>query len=294
MKTYPALLSAGLIGLLWHASAALAGEPAAPIPSTQKELIDLRDPAKVRARRPLLIAHRGGVVGPRLPECSLGAIREASKWGYDMVELDVRATRDGRPVVFHDTNLLAACGRDTTISALSEAEARAIRYRKNDEPIASLGEALALCRELKLGVMLDFKDGNLRPEFLQGIATLVRQHRLARATVTISGNPVVRAELRAVALVPVTPDELRRIAGGEPVAADGLYWFGIPARIQFDTIPKLQRSGALVVPAINLFRYENDPDRAQARREVRQLLEIGVDGFQIDSSYQDFFGRALP
>ena len=66
------------------------------------------------------------------------------------------------------------------------------------------------------------------------------------------------------------------------------------AWIQLDTIPKLQRAGALVIPAINTFRYENDPERAQARRDVKQLNEIGVDGFQIDSAYQDFFGRSLP
>jgi glycerophosphoryl diester phosphodiesterase len=293
-KFRPFIHLACLIGLLAPVSAAEPGATVAPVPITAKALIDVRDRAQVRARRPLLIAHRGGVVGPRLPECSLAAIREAAKWGYDMVELDVRETKDGRPVIFHDANLLAACGRDTTISALSEAEARAIRYRKNDEPIASLDEALTLCRTLHLGVMLDLKDRELRPEFLKRIAALVRQHGLERATVTIQGNPLVRVELRSVALVPVTAQELKSIASGELTTAEGLYWFGIPAWIDYATIPKLQRAGALVVPAINLFRYENDPAREQARRDVKQLLAIGVDGFQIDSAYQDFFGRALP
>ncbi len=254
----------------------------------------MRDLAKVRARRPILIAHRGGVVGPTLPECSLAALRAASKWGYDLTELDVRETKDGVPVIFHDSDLRSACGREATIRDLTAAEVRGIRYQKNNETIASLDEALALCRKLNLGVMLDLKDSSLRPEFLRQVGTLVRRHHLERSTVTISGNPLVRVELRSVAVVPVTPQELQRIAKGEPVAADGLYWFGIPAWIAFDTIPKLQRAGALVVPAINTCRYENDPDRVQARREVEQLLAIGVDGFQIDSAYQDFFGRALP
>ncbi|MBM3853661.1 MAG: hypothetical protein FJ399_10965 [Verrucomicrobia bacterium] len=177
---------------------------------------------------------------------------------------------------------------------LTAAEVRGLRYRKNDEAIATLDEALALCRKLNLGVMLDFKDSVLRPEFLRQVATLVRQYHLERSTVTISGNPLVRLELRSVAVVPVTPDELQRIAKGDPVAADGLCWFGIPAWIAFDNIPKLQKAGALVVPAINTFRYENDPDRAQARHEVERLIKLGVDGFQIDSAYQDFFGRPLP
>lgn len=294
MKIGPAFLVACLFGLLPAVAIAQSGRPPPPVPSSQQELIDVRDPAAVRARRPLLIAHRGGVVGPTLPECSLAALREASRWGYDMIELDVRATKDGVPVVFHDRDLRSACGRDATIAGLTAAEVSGIRYRKNNETIATLDEALALCRKLNLGVMLDFKDSVLPPEFLRQAAALVRRHHLERSTVTISGHPLVRVELRSVAVVPVTPEELQRIAKGERVAADGLYWFGIPAWIAFDTIPKLQKAGALVVPAINTFRYENDPDRVQARREVEQLLKIGVDGFQIDSAYQDFFGRALP
>jgi hypothetical protein len=80
----------------------------------------------------------------------------------------------------------------------------------------------------------------------------------------------------------------------EPVSLQGLYWFGIPSWITWDLIPKLQRAGALVVTALNTFRYDKDVNRQQARDDARRLMEIGVDGFQIDAAYQDFFGRPLP
>jgi peptidoglycan/xylan/chitin deacetylase (PgdA/CDA1 family) len=263
---------------------------AAPVFSSDKELIDVHDLAKVRARRPLLIAHRGGVVSDRIPEGSLAAIREAARFGYDMVELDVRATKDGALMIFHDANLRGPTGHDGAVGDLTEAETRALRFKKNDEPIAGLEQAFALCRQLHLGVMLDLKDPP-RAELLQKIAALVRKHGLERSTVTISGHPLVRAELGGVALVPVNAEELKQVAADERLALKGRYWFGIPAWIPFETIPKLQRAGALVVPAINLFRYENDPDRAQARRDVEALKKIGVEGFQVDSAYQDFFGK---
>lgn len=266
---------------------------AAPVFSSDKELIDVRELAKVRARRPLLIAHRGGVVSARIPEGSLAAIREAARHGYDMVELDVRVTKDGAPVVFHDGNMRNATGHDGTIAGLAEAEARAIRLKKNDEPIASLEQALGLCRQLHLGVMLDLKDPP-RAETLQKIAALLRKHGLERATVAISGHALVRAELENVALVPVNAEELKKVTAGEPVPVEGRIWFGIPSWIPFETIPKLQRAGVLVIPAINLFRYENDPAREQARRDVQALTALGVEGFQIDSAYQDFFGKPLP
>jgi glycerophosphoryl diester phosphodiesterase len=71
--------------------------------TAERELINVGDAADVASRRPLVIAHRGGVVGPGTPECSLAAIRLAAEQGYDMVEFDVQETADGVPVVFHDS-----------------------------------------------------------------------------------------------------------------------------------------------------------------------------------------------
>ncbi len=45
-------------------------------------MIDLSDANAVRAHRPFLIAHRGGVIAPNAPECSLAAIRLAATHGY--------------------------------------------------------------------------------------------------------------------------------------------------------------------------------------------------------------------
>ena len=50
---------------------------------------------------PLLVAHRGAP-GRGAVENTVRAFREAAAAGTDGVELDVRGTRDGRPVVFHD------------------------------------------------------------------------------------------------------------------------------------------------------------------------------------------------
>jgi glycerophosphoryl diester phosphodiesterase len=54
-------------------------------------------------RRPLVIAHRGGAA--LAPENTLAACARALRLGVDAVEIDVRLTADGHPVVLHDATL---------------------------------------------------------------------------------------------------------------------------------------------------------------------------------------------
>ena len=90
-------------------------------PAESEPMIDFSDTEAVRARRPLLIAHRGGVIAPNAPECSLAAIRLAAEHGYHMVELDAQEAKDGEPVVFHDWTLTRSCGIDKKIRELTSA-----------------------------------------------------------------------------------------------------------------------------------------------------------------------------
>ncbi|MBN1936381.1 MAG: hypothetical protein JW934_17075, partial [Anaerolineae bacterium] len=155
----------------------------------QDGLIDLRDANCIRARRPLLVAHRGGVIGANAPENSLGAIRLAAVHGYDIVELDVREARDGEPVLLHGSGtrgLWIDCGVPHFLEELTSDELVALRYRASTEHIATLAQALALCALLGLGVMLDIKASDGSDRFFDRIAGLLRRHALVSAAVTIS------------------------------------------------------------------------------------------------------------
>ena len=59
------------------------------------------DPGSLRL--PLIIAHRGDL--STAPENTLPAFQRALAAGADGVELDVRLTRDGQLIVFHDRHL---------------------------------------------------------------------------------------------------------------------------------------------------------------------------------------------
>ena len=58
--------------------------------------------------RPLVIAHRA--CPNHAPENSLLGIQRAAALGADVVEVDVRLTLDGRPVLLHDRTLRRTTG----------------------------------------------------------------------------------------------------------------------------------------------------------------------------------------
>jgi glycerophosphoryl diester phosphodiesterase len=259
-------------------------------------LINVRDYADIQARQPVLVAHRGGVIAPNAPENSLAAIQLAAVHGYDMVELDIREAKDHVPVLFHGRGpgyLLMDCGVDNVVEALTSEELTTIRYRASAEPIATLAEALALCQSLNVGVMLDIKirEGeSASPEiFFQHIADALTAHDLSAATLTISQHPLVQDYLTEHAVLPIANETFERVSQGEGIPLKGRYWFGAAWRLTASTVKHLQRNGAFVIPAINTFHYPNHAHHILARQDVMRLRAAGVDGFQIDSVYEDLF-----
>ena len=262
-------------------------------PHGDKTMLNLHDPAQIQQRRPILIAHRGGVVTPGIPECSLAAIEQAAAAGYDMVELDVRESRGHEPIVFHDGSLLEDCGVDAAVGDLTAAEISEIRYTANNERISTLADAVRLCHKRELGVMLDIKAGDSEA-FFERIREIIDQYGMADSTLCINGAPEVRAGLEGKAMLRVPDDVYAAMREGKSADLTGLFWFGLPQNLPTDMVAKLHDAGALVIPGVNIFRYDEATHRRDALADIERLKTAGVDGFQIDSAYQDYFGMPLP
>ncbi len=70
--------------------------------------------------RPLIFAHRG--YSARAPENTMPAFEAAAAADIPGIELDVRLSRDGVPVVIHDADLMRLAGVDAPIGRLTAAE----------------------------------------------------------------------------------------------------------------------------------------------------------------------------
>jgi len=256
--------------------------------SVKNNLIDFRNSHSVKSRKPILIAHRGGVITAQSPECSIAAIRLAKQQDYAMVELDVRKSKDNVPIVFHDSDMKKSCGISKSIKDLNADEIVTITYMNTDQTICTLEKALNICRSLKLGLMLDVKVERDEKFFLK-ILTLIKKYGYENSSVTINGDPDLRKHLKEIALLTVTQDEFKKVQQGLPCDLRRKFWFGLPHRLPSEMVKPLQQNGAYVIPAINTFRYPDEGHYELARKDIRRLNEAGVDGYQIDSVYRPLF-----
>ena len=121
----------------------------------------LRDPANGGV---MVIGHRG--CWREAPENSLAAIQRCIDHGVDMVEIDVRATADGKLVLLHDESLDRTTNSQGILRELSFRDIRNVRLRERlggehesitRETIPTLGEALLLAKD-KILINLDVKE----------------------------------------------------------------------------------------------------------------------------------------
>lgn len=101
-------------------------------------------------------AHRGYYnVRKKIPENSMKAFEAAVEQGYG-IELDVRLTRDGVPVVIHDSRLLRLCGADGCVEEKTREELRGYRLSRTEEEIPELQEVLRMVNG-QVPLLLDIK-----------------------------------------------------------------------------------------------------------------------------------------
>jgi len=152
---------------------------------------------------PLFIAHRGA--SAEAPENTLAAFRRALALGDDGIELDVQVTRDGVPMVFHDTSLVRLTGRRGRIAQFTRRELREIHVR--GEAIPALTEVLALTRDCCV-VQVELK----RATPVAPVVEAIRRSRAGDAVILASFEPKLVAEARVRA--PHLPRMLIHEGGG--------------------------------------------------------------------------------
>ncbi|MDR3589521.1 MAG: glycerophosphodiester phosphodiesterase family protein [Negativicutes bacterium] len=118
--------------------------------------------------QPLIGAHRGA--SRQFPENSLAAFSAAILQGADFLELDVRLSRDGIPVVIHDSTVDRTTGHSGQVGELTAA--RLVQYG-----IPLLDTVLALGSE-KVLFNIELKPDSRPESLVRLVLDLIGSHRL--------------------------------------------------------------------------------------------------------------------
>lgn len=135
---------------------------------------------------PVIIAHRTSPLDA--PENSLAGIRRSSELGADYVEIDVRLTRDGVPVMLHDALLLRTTLRPWPVSWATAKGLRRARLHRRGEPVPTFAEAVAALPD-GMGFAIDTK----APDAAEAVVEeLRRQDKLDRSLLWAQSERAVR------------------------------------------------------------------------------------------------------
>jgi len=145
----------------------------------------------IRAYAPMhIVAHRGLHTGPygRSPENSLAAIQAAVDAGFERIEVDVRTTADGVPVLMHDSALVRTTDSRQLLPNLTAAQLRDVRL-EDGSPVPHLAEALPIAHGRAV-LCLDVK----HPVVAQPLLALLERLQVRRGAVEVwSSHPEVVA-----------------------------------------------------------------------------------------------------
>ncbi|WP_037901562.1 MULTISPECIES: glycerophosphodiester phosphodiesterase [Streptomyces] len=205
------------------------------------------------------VAHRGDPY--RVRENTIDSLRAALDRGADAVEVDVRLTRDGVPVLLHDETLKRLWEHDRPLLALSADEVRGL----TDGKVPTLAEALRATDGHRL--MLDLP-GTREVRTARRVVDVVREcgaldrvYYCAGATAMLAvreADPTAEIALTWTSLAPPRPALLDAV---KPRWLN--YRFGLMDR---DLADRIHADGYL----ISVWT----PD---TRRSMRRLAALGVD-----------------
>lgn len=218
-----------------------------------------------------IVAHRGGIV-EGVPENTLAAFQRSISLGVDVIEIDIRGTRDGEIVILHDETLdrtTNGTGRvtDNDLDDLKALDAG------GGARIPTYEEVLALVSGTGVALLLDIK---VSPALDKGrVVRLTEEHEAVGNVIvgvrTLADLEELRAlapNLRTLGFVSARADIEAFVAAGVDIIRLWPRWI----RADPDLVARVQALGTPV------WTTAGDAPR----QELEELVALGLDGILTD------------
>ena len=224
-----------------------------------------------------LIAHRGD--SSEYPENTLAAFAAAIDAGADGIEMDVRKTKDGKLVVYHDDTLERIEGEATTDTVADYTydeliELQAQHYTGDDftcEKIPTLDQVMLLMQDKDLTVVVELKNIGEDEDFPAQVYERVKGYGMLSHVIFASFNYTY---LQGIKACNYSQPIMKFVSFSKPniVKRFPAEYYGINMKtINPATIKAVHDAGAYV--------YSYTPETAA---EKSTLIKLGVDGLISD------------
>ncbi|BDC52233.1 hypothetical protein F183_A45480 [Bryobacterales bacterium F-183] len=241
-----------------------------------------------------LIAHRGGIVDDQHPENSPGSLEAAISRGYWMVEVDIRRTKDGEPILQHDADFRRFYGNPGKVEEMTWAEVSALRGTPGNSKPIHFRDACAMC-EGRIRMMLDIKGTEWPDSFYNGLADSLRKHQLLATAFLLGGGSRPARIFGHECFQSSNRKSLAEaVARGEDVA-NRRFLFELASELDEEALALCRKHGVTPVAAINTFRYTmaKRDEWKGPEEDAARLKKLGVLHYQIDSRYDPLFAGSI-
>jgi glycerophosphoryl diester phosphodiesterase len=243
------------------------------------------NPFLAPAARPLVVGHRGVQVLHQ--ENTLAGFRRAVTLGLDAIELDVRLTRDGRAIVFHDANAERMTGVRRAIADMTWDEVAELRIRdsldvgrstllyERVERVPLLAEVLAVVGA-DLAINIELKPRWWGDELAAVVASELADAGLGTSVLVTSYDP---RKLRDTSRVDpslalgycwnnlIGGWRIDRLLAGVPL----VHAVGADHRLLGESVVRRLRNAGVTVGAHVLFPLDGRPTSPEELERVREL-----------------------
>ncbi len=245
------------------------------------------------ADRPLCFAHRGGA--KLWPENTLVAFRGAIGLGLRYLETDVHATRDGVLVVHHDARVDATTSGSGSIRDMSYAELARLDagyhytgdgmthpYRGKGVSIPTLADVFALSAEVRVNVDIKPLEESVARKLWELVDTLGLHDRILVASEHHRQVQCFRRYSSERVATSASQREALRFWATSRLGVDGLLPIAFDALQVPTTYKGLRVVDRGFVRAAHRHGAQVHVWTVDETREMRELLELGVDGLMSD------------
>lgn len=245
--------------------------------------------------RPMIMAHRGDSAAA--PENTLLSLRRAVEIGVDFLETDLRMTKDGELVLFHDETLERTTQetgpiRNKTLDELKRIDlgynfttddGKSFPYRGKGHSIVTLAEAFEAFPETKFNI--DIKDTD--PKAPEKLAILIKEFNRESSVLVASFHDVQAFRFRK--LMPevassACPSEISRFVFALKMRVLSLF----SKKCEYEAFQVPMKYGRTQVVDSRFIRAAHDRGIAvhvwtiNEREDMEELINLGVDGLFTD------------